>query len=109
VSDAAFLTKAAEGVVVRLRVQPRASRDRLEGLWTGSDGAQALRVAITAPPEGGKANAAVIKLLAKAWRLPKTSFSITAGAAARTKTVRIAGDPSELAELLLRWKRETET
>ncbi len=55
-------------MTVDLRVQPRARRAALEA----SGGA--LKAQVTAPPEDGKANQAVIALLADAWHLPKSSF-----------------------------------
>lgn len=55
-----------------------------------------LRVLVTAPPEDGKANAAVIKLLAKAWRLPKSAFVVIAGETDRNKVLFVAGDPMAL-------------
>jgi len=58
-------------------------------------------VKVTAPPDKGKANAAVVKLLSKALKLPKSAFEITAGETARLKTLRIDGDESELASKLL--------
>ena len=53
----------------------------------GPDGI--LLVRVTATPEGGKANAAVLKLLSKALGLPKTSLEIIRGGNARTKTIAI--------------------
>lgn len=60
---------------------------------------------VTAPPESGKANAALLKLLAKAWKLPKTSLSVISGATARRKVVHIAGDPATLLTRLKDWGR----
>jgi len=88
---------------VRLVVTPKASRNRIDGVRREADGGLALRVAVTAAPEDGKANAAVIKLLAKAWRLPKGAFSIRAGAAARRKVLFIEGDAGDLARRIRKW------
>lgn len=82
---------------LRLHVTPKASRQRIEGLQPQADGSRALKVSVTAAPEGGKANAAVVKLLAKDWRLPKSAFSIRAGASGRHKLLFIEGDAGELA------------
>ncbi len=79
-----------------LLVSPRASRNRIEGIAPDADGGVRLKVAVTAPPEGGKANDAVIALLAKAWRLPKGSLRIAAGAGARRKMLHVTGDGREL-------------
>ena len=65
-----------------------------------------LKAAVTAPAEDGKANSAVIELLAAEWRLPKSAFAVMRGAAARDKTVRISGEPASLAGRIGQWMRE---
>ena len=85
------------GVTIELRVQPRARRTALEA--TGD----ALKAAVTAPPEDGKANDAVIALLSEEWRLPKSAFAVIKGAAARNKTVSVKGEPAFLARLIVEW------
>jgi uncharacterized protein (TIGR00251 family) len=95
--DPSFLRRNASGVTVDLRVQPRARRTALES----TDGA--LKAAVTVPPEDGKANDAVIALLAERWRLPRSSFDIVKGASTRTKTISVAGDPSALANRIVQW------
>ena len=95
--DPSFLRRRVSGVTVDLRVQPRARRTALEN----ANGT--LRAAVTTPPEDGKANAAVIALLAETWRLPKSSFDIVKGASTRTKTVSVAGAPGVLADRIAQW------
>ena len=95
--DPAFLRRGASGVTVDLRVQPRARRTAL----VAADGT--LKAAVTAPPENGKANEATIALLAATWHLPKSSFGIVKGAATRTKTVSIEGEPATLADRIVQW------
>jgi uncharacterized protein (TIGR00251 family) len=99
---------AAGGLTVSLRVTPRARRERIEGIVEDAGRGTALKVAVTAPPDGGKANAAVIALLAKAWRVPKSSIEIVRGASDRRKVVRIAGDGAALAERIAAWLKEHE-
>jgi uncharacterized protein YggU (UPF0235/DUF167 family) len=65
-----------------------------------------LKAAVTAPAEDGKANRAVIELLAAEWRLPKSAFAVMRGAAARDKTVSISGEPASLAGRIGQWVRE---
>ena len=60
----------------------------------------------TAAPEGGKANAALIKMLAKEWDVPKTSMAVAAGAASRRKTLLIEGDGKMLINRLNQWAEE---
>ena len=92
-----------DGVRVAVRVTPRAGRNRVDGTAEDADGAPLLRVAVTAAPEGGKANAALVKLLAKAWRLPKSSLSVVAGAASRRKTLLVRGDAPEIMRRVQEW------
>ena len=78
---------SSDSVLVRLKVMPGAAR---EAITRGSDGK--LRLAVTAAPERGKANAAAVELLARALGIPKSSVAVIQGASARQKTLRIAGD-----------------
>ena len=71
---------------VDVRVVPRARRDEIAGERDGR-----LLVRVVAPPLEGKANAAVVRLLAKALGVPKSRVSIARGEASRDKTVRVEG------------------
>jgi uncharacterized protein (TIGR00251 family) len=93
-------TAASDGVRVRVRLTPRASASRLVGLVAGADGGVALKITVTSAAEDGKANAALIALLARAWRVAKSDVSIVAGAADRRKTIHVAGAASRLLPLL---------
>ena len=98
-NDPSFLRRNSSGVTVELRVQPRARRTALE--MSG----MMLKVAVTVPPEEGKANAAVVALLAESWRLPKSAFAIVKGGAARNKTVSVAGDPQTIVARIEEWMK----
>ena len=98
---------AADGLMLKLRVTPRARRSAIDGAIEDGNGELRLKVAVTAVPSDGAANDAVIGLLAKAWRLPKSAFSVSAGAADRNKTLHIAGDPVDLVARLERWWKAT--
>jgi hypothetical protein len=75
-----------DGVTFDVLVQPRASRAKLGPVHDGR-----LKVAVTAPPVDGEANAAVIEVLAKALGVARGAVEVIAGASSRRKTVRIAG------------------
>ena len=96
----AGLSAVADGVRLAVRVTPRAGREAITGWAETVDGGRALKVALTAAPEGGKANKALVDLLAKQWRVPKTSITVIAGATDRNKLLHIAGDPGPLAQRL---------
>jgi uncharacterized protein (TIGR00251 family) len=74
------------GLTVDILVVPRASRAAI-GPWVGDR----LRVAVTAPPVDGAANAAVVEALADAFGLRKAAVTILRGERGRRKTVRLAG------------------
>jgi uncharacterized protein YggU (UPF0235/DUF167 family) len=87
------------GVRVTVRLTPRAGRNAVTGRAADAHGAPILKVAVTAVPERGAANEALIALLAKAWRLPKTALTIVGGTTDRTKLIEIAGDAALAARL----------
>ena len=73
---------------VRVRVTPKAKAPRIVK-ETSEDGTDIYRVYVTAVPEDGKANQAVIEALAAYFKLPKSALTITHGLASRDKSVRI--------------------
>ena len=93
----------ADGLRVSVRLTPKASRDRVLGPVAEADGHVALKVQVTAVPEDGKANTALLRLLAKEWRLPRTALEIILGATDRRKVVLIAGDGADLRQRLEQW------
>ncbi len=93
----------ADGVRVRLRLTPRAARNAIEGVDRDAAGRHRVRVRVTAVAEKGRANAAMIKLLAKAWAVPAGRIRVTAGATDRNKTVLVAGEAAALHRRLENW------
>jgi uncharacterized protein len=85
-SDLLALTLYADGVTLRVKVAPRASRSSVNGVHDG-----ALKVSLTAPPIEGAANAALCALLSQLLRVPKRAIEITQGQQSKLKTVRIKG------------------
>ncbi len=90
-----------------MRLQPGARANGVGGVVQLAGDAVALKARVTAAPEGGKANAALIALLAKAWCVPKGSIEITGGRSDRNKVLHVAGDPADLKARLERWLAET--
>jgi uncharacterized protein (TIGR00251 family) len=89
------LVRTSDGLRLRVHVTPRAGAERIGGIIPGPRGPR-LQVSVSAPPHEGKANTAVIKLLARSWRLPKTTFAVVTGAAGRDKVIAIHGDADVL-------------
>lgn len=93
---AAPFSVAADGVRLRVHVTPRAGANRIGEIMADGRAAR-LRLSVTAPPHDGEANAAVIALLARTLRLPKSALAVVAGAGSREKTIAIRGDAGALA------------
>lgn len=72
------------GIALDVLVQPRASRAKLGPIHDGR-----LKIAVTAPPVDGEANAAVIELLAKALGIARSAVEVIAGESSRRKTVKL--------------------
>jgi uncharacterized protein (TIGR00251 family) len=86
-------TKTEDGILLAVRVTPRASRPVLTA---GSDTHFAAR--LSAPPVDGAANAALIALVADGFNVPRRAVALIAGERARLKRLRITGDPEMLAQ-----------
>lgn len=87
-----------EDIVLRLYIQPKASRDKIIGLH-GDE----LKVAITAPPVDGKANAHLSKFLAKQFKVARGLIHIDKGELGRHKQIRVTSPkqiPSEIKAIL---------
>ena len=75
---------------IRVRLQPRASRNEVAG-YKGdpNTGEQVLQVRVTAPPVDGKANKALIALLAREFKTPKSKIAIVQGETSRDKLIEL--------------------
>src|SRR5258705_11504186 len=78
-------------------VQPRASRAKIGPVHDGR-----LKIAVTAPPVDGEANAAVIETIAKALHVAKGAVQVIAGDSSRRKTMRVTGVSRAMIEELAR-------
>ncbi|MDA1348088.1 MAG: DUF167 domain-containing protein [Chloroflexi bacterium] len=84
---------------IQIRVQPKAGRERVEVV--DGPGPPKLKVYVTAAPEGGKANAAVVALLADRLGVAKGAVQIVRGHRSRDKSVEIEGvTPSQAVRIL---------
>ena len=95
-SEPTFLASVANGLKLFVRVTPKSSQNALGETFTDADGKCYLKVAVSAPPAEGAANAALIKTLAKTFALPPSAFSIISGLSSRKKVVLITGNDSDL-------------
>ncbi len=85
---------------LRVRLTPKGARDAIEGWWSDSEGREALKARVAAPPEDGKANTALIGLLARVLEVKKSEVRIASGVSSRLKTIEIDGDERVLSARL---------
>src|SRR4051812_19378463 len=90
----------AGGLMVEIRLTPRADRDAVEGIARDAAGDAYLAVRVTAAPSDGAANAALMALLAKRWRLPKSAFALVKGESARVKRLSVTASRERLVPAL---------
>jgi uncharacterized protein YggU (UPF0235/DUF167 family) len=101
ITDLPF-AEASGGSRIAVRLTPRGRADRIDGIAHLADGTAVLKIAVTAPPEDGRANEALLKLLAKELRLPRRDFAVVAGATGRNKLVYVRGEPENTKACLVR-------
>ena len=88
-------------ITVEILVQPRASRARIGPVHDGR-----IKIAVTAPPVDGEANAAVIELVARRLGIARGDIAVIAGASSRRKTLAIAGVTRAQVDALIEGKTE---
>jgi len=89
-----------QGVVLAVRLTPKAGRDAIDGVDVLADGRVVLAARVRALPADGEANEALIRLIAKAVGVPPRDVALVAGATARLKRLAIAGHgPTVIAAL----------
>lgn len=98
-NEMGWILTREEGVRLRLKVHPGARAQRFTEPREGR-----LGLSVTAPPEDGKANAAVIQVLAKTLKCAKGRIHITSGASSRLKDVEIEGVDAESVQATLMQK-----
>jgi uncharacterized protein (TIGR00251 family) len=87
-------------VRLQIHLTPRARVNRIDGIVRSADGIPVLKVSVSAPPAEGRANDALIALLAREWELPRRDLTLVAGGKSRHKIVHIAGEPQTLLQRL---------
>ncbi len=81
-----YAKDVADGCILAIRLQPAARKNAVTGVH-----ADAVKIALTAPPVDGKANEALIAFLAEALHLPRARIAILSGLTSRAKQLRITG------------------
>jgi len=93
-----------KGVSLLVKLMPGSSANRIDGLDVGDEGA-VLKIRVTAAPEKGKANKALIKLLAKETGIAGSRFEVVSGATSRKKRLNIADGDNVVLSQLVEWSK----
>jgi uncharacterized protein len=99
-STSNWLIGRPDGVRLAIKVTPRATKSSVEGIEVDAQGRAYLAVRVTEAPDAGKANAALIKLLARRWRLAPSALRLVRGASARRKVLHVHGPADQLIDRL---------
>ena len=84
------IRETATGVSFPVRLQPKAKKTGVSGEMDGT-----LKLSVTDPPVDGRANEALVRLLAELLKVARSSVTITAGASSRNKVIRVDGVTAE--------------
>lgn len=88
----AYIQPVGDAWRLYVRLQPNAAAVRILGTWTDGTGQEYLKVAVTTVPEKGKANEALLKFLAKHFRVPRTTLTLIRGETDRSKVIACTQD-----------------
>ncbi|WP_411036496.1 DUF167 domain-containing protein [Shinella sp. BYT-45] len=83
-------------VRLTVRLTPNGGRDAIDGWETGADDESYLKARVSDPPDKGRANKALVALIAKAAGVAKSAVSLVSGDTQRKKILRIEGDPEDI-------------
>ena len=89
-----------DSILIHLKVIPNSSKNQIIGVLSDGKGGAYLKVKVTAIPESGKANKAIIKFLSKFWKIPSSKISVNSGKTSSIKTISIDSNSNEIIKLL---------
>jgi len=88
-----------DDLILAVRLTPRSAKDAAGGTWQDEKGASWLQVQVRAVPEKGKANSALIRLIAKLFSVPAGNIRLEAGETSRLKRLRLVGGAAAAEEM----------
>jgi uncharacterized protein (TIGR00251 family) len=91
---------SAHGLVVTVRLTPKAGRDSIDGTMRLSDGRMVLGARVAAAPSEGEANSALTRLIAQTLRVAPRDVALVGGVTSRIKRILIKGDVLAIAKAL---------
>jgi len=97
---------AMDGVELYVYCAPGAAKEKIGDVVDDGQGQMELKIYVTAPPEDGKANKAIVKLLSKQWDIAKSKIQILRGESSRHKKILLIGDVGQLQNQLQIWYQQ---
>ncbi|MBO9670360.1 MAG: DUF167 domain-containing protein [Sphingobium sp.] len=94
------LRRNGADLILSIRLTPKSSRERIGGVFADAQGQNWLQASVTAPPDKGKANAALLALLAGTLKLPASSILLETGDTSRLKRLRLKDCTPDAEDLL---------
>ena len=91
-----MISAGHDGIYIDVHVQPGARRSGVRGIH-----GERLKIAVTAPPEGGRANDATVEEIARVLEVRPSAIALVAGARSREKRFFVAGLDAQLAQRLI--------
>ena len=101
-----FTELTSKGLRVRIRLTPSGRRDGFDGVMMDAQENAVLKASVTKAPEDGKANQALIKMLAKEWKVAKSTIEVIQGQTSRNKVLLISGDAAPLQNNIAKWTQD---
>jgi len=92
-----------DGIRVQIRLQPGASANKIDGLYDQGGGDSRIKIKVTAVPEKGKANKALLKLLTKFLHCPVRDMDVIIGQTDRNKTILVTAPADPVIDILEHW------
>ena len=113
-SFSSLFKKTTKGITLRLKVSPRSRVSEIAAIQDDETPStldlfqeKILKVFLKEPPERGRANAALLKLLSRTWKIPKKDLHLLTGETSSLKVLFIKGDPEDLEKTLEKWLGES--
>tara|TARA_R110000782_G_scaffold182437_6_gene272722 strand:+ start:66270 stop:66584 length:315 start_codon:yes stop_codon:yes gene_type:complete len=94
-----FLRTDGDDLLIAVRLTPKSAKETIGGMWQDEKGMHWLQASVRAVPEKGRANAALIQLIAKRLKLPAKGIVLESGDTGRLKRLRLVGHAEEAARI----------
>lgn len=104
--EASFWRTDGDDLMLAIRLTPRSAKEGTGGVWRDEKGAAWLQAQVRAVPEKGRANDALIGLLAKRLRIPAKDILLDSGDSSRLKRLRLKGQARNAAAIMKDWIEE---